>query len=414
MPRTPAQGPWGGSVLLAASVGLHSLVEHWRRTVLSALGVLVGTLAVVLLISVAKGVQRSVTQQIEDLGVNLLIVLPTRIQEGSMFSPNLAGISYLSEADVATVRQVPGVRLASPLMFVGGAVRVEERVSPSTFAIAAQPEWFSIRPVELAEGRTFGPEDAGKPVCVIGSLAKGFLFGAGPALGKTIEVAGTKYEILGVTVDKSSEGDDLFSMGGFENIAYVPYDFVRDHVPNPQVHRIMIQTAPDKEPKSLVAAVESALGERLDRDMFSVLTQRDLLKLVFQIMDLLTWLLTGLTSIGLFVGGVGIMVVMLMMVNERAKEIGIRKAVGARRRDVFLQFVFESGAIGLLGGGLGVALSALVGYVLAQTTPIKPILGIDTIALGFAVSVGVGMVFGLVPAMRASSKDPVASLRNES
>lgn len=381
---------------------------------LSALGVLVGTLAVVLLISVAKGVQRSVTEQIEDLGVNLLIVLPTRIQEGSMFSPNLAGISYLSEADVATVREVPGVRLASPLMFVGGSVRVEERVSPSTFAIAAQPEWFSIRPVELAEGRTFGAEDARKPVCVIGSLAKGFLFGAGPALGKTIEVAGTKYEIVGVTVDKSSEGDDLFSMGGFENIAYVPYDFVRDHVPNPQVHRIMIQTAPDREPKSLVASVEAALGERLDRDMFSVLTQRDLLKLVFQIMDLLTWLLTGLTSIGLFVGGVGIMVVMLMMVNERAKEIGIRKAVGARRRDVFLQFVFESGAIGLLGGGLGVALSALVGYVLAQTTPIKPILGAETIALGFAVSVGVGMVFGLVPAMRASAKDPVASLRNES
>lgn len=414
MPRSPKKSPFGGTVLLAASVGWHSLLEHWRRTVLSALGVLVGTLAVVLLISVAKGVQRSVTQQIEDLGVNLLIVLPTRIQEGSMFSPNLAGISYLSEADVATVRQVPGVRLASPLMFVGGAVRVEERVSPSTFAIAAQPEWFSIRPVELAEGRTFGQEDAGKPVCVIGSLAKGFLFGAGPALGKTIEVAGTQYEIVGVTVDKSAEGDDLFSMGGFENIAYVPYDFVREHVPNPQVHRIMIQTAPDKEPKSLVASVEAALGERLDRDMFSVLTQRDLLKLVFQIMDLLTWLLTGLTSIGLFVGGVGIMVVMLMMVNERAKEIGIRKAVGARRRDVFLQFVFESGAIGLLGGGLGVALSALVGYVLAQTTPIKPILGAETIALGFAVSVGVGMMFGLVPAMRASSKDPVASLRNES
>ncbi|MBW7928596.1 MAG: ABC transporter permease [Fimbriimonadaceae bacterium] len=414
MPRPKLRVPIGGTVLLAASVGWHSLLEHWRRTVLSALGVLVGTLAVVLLISVAKGVQRSVTQQIEDLGVNLLIVLPTRIQEGSMFSPNLAGISYLSEADVAAVRQVPGVRLASPLMFVGGAVRVEERISPSTFAIAAQPEWFSIRPVELSEGRTFGPEDAGRPVCVIGSLAKGFLFGAGPALGKTIEVAGTEYKIVGVTVDKSAEGDDLFSMGGFENIAYVPYDFVRDHVPNPQVHRIMIQTAPDREPKSLVAAVESALSERLDRDMFSVLTQRDLLKLVFQIMDLLTWLLTGLTSIGLFVGGVGIMVVMLMMVNERAKEIGIRKAVGARRRDVFLQFVFESGAIGLLGGGLGVALSALVGYVLAQTTPIKPILGVETIALGFAVSVGVGMVFGLVPAMRASAKDPVASLRNES
>ncbi len=414
MPDSKKQGPRAGTVWLAAAVGWQSLLEHWRRTLLSALGVLVGTLAVVLLISVAKGVQKSVTQQIEDLGVNLLIVMPARIQEGSMFSPNLAGISYLTEEDISNVRKVPGVRLASPLMFVGGAVRVAERVSPSTFAIAAQPEWFSIRPVELAEGRTFGPQDAGKPVCVIGSLAKGFLFGAQPALGKSIEVAGNEYEIVGVTVDKSSEGNDLFSMGGFENIAYVPYDYVRDHVPNPQVHRIMIQTAPDREPKSLVADVESALGKRLDRDMYSVLTQRDLLKLVFQIMDLLTWLLTGLTSIGLFVGGVGIMVVMLMMVNERAKEIGIRKAVGARRGDVFLQFVFESGVIGLLGGGLGVALSAVVGHVLSRTTPIKPILGLETVVLGFAVSIGVGTVFGLLPAMRASAKDPVASLRNES
>lgn len=391
---------------------LGSLAEHWQRTLLSSLGVMVGSFAVILLVSVARGVQRDISRQVNDLGVNVLVVIPGRIEGGSMFSPNLAGLSYLSEDDVARVRRVPGVRSATPLMFVGGAVRHGEKASPSTFVIAANPPWFAIRPVEMAEGRPFSAEDADSAVCVIGSVAKDHLFEKEPALGKSVVINGKAFRIVGVTRDKS-EDDSLFSMGGFENVTIVPFEYMKGMVPNPQVHRIMLQTEPDREPKALVAAIEKTLGERLDRATFSVLTQKDLLKLVFQLMDILTWLLTGLTSIGLFVGGVGIMVIMLMSVNERAKEIGVRKAVGARNRDIFRQFVVEAGAIGLLGGAMGLAFSALAALALSELTPIHPLITLDTVALGFFVSVGVGGVFGIIPALRAARKDPVVSLRSE-
>ncbi|HVL39107.1 MAG TPA: FtsX-like permease family protein, partial [Fimbriimonadaceae bacterium] len=175
----------------------------------------------------------------------------------------------------------------------------------------------------------------------------------------------------------------------------------------------MVQTAPDVEPRSLVKAVESALGERLERELFSVMTQQDLLRMVYRIMGILTALLAGLTAIGLVVGGVGILTVMLMSVNERAKEIGIRKTVGATRRDIFEQFLIEASTLALLGGTVGLGISALVGVVLARLTPIKPLIGPEVILLSFGVSLGVGVVAGLIPAMRAARQDPVVALRKD-
>jgi putative ABC transport system permease protein len=175
----------------------------------------------------------------------------------------------------------------------------------------------------------------------------------------------------------------------------------------------MVQTEPDREPKSLVRAVEAKLADHLDRENFSVLTQEDLLRLVFKLMGILTWLLTGLTSIALFVGGVGIMTVMLMSVNERAKEIGIRKTVGARRVDIFSQFMVEAVLLALMGGTVGLIISYAVCLGLYYGTPIKPMITPGIVALSFGVSVGVGTLFGLIPAMKAARKDPVESLRKE-
>lgn len=395
------------SNLLAA---LLSLWEQRRRTSLSAVGVTVASIAIVLLVSIAKGVQADVGKQVEDLGVNLLVVLPGRFEDGSMFSPNLAGVSYLEDQDVTRVRSVQGVRQATAFMFVGGNLRAGEKSSASTFLLAAGPEWFSIRPTKFAEGGPFG--SGAERVCVIGSIAKANLFGEGSAIGRSVEVNGVQYRVVGVTEEKKAE-DSLFAMGGFANVAYIPYETAREVVPNPQIHRIMIQTAPEQEPKALVAAVESALGERMGKDMYSVLTQGDLLKLVFKVMSILTYLLVGLTSIALFVGGVGIMTVMLMSVNERSKEIGVRKTVGAKTVDIFAQFFIEAVVVSGLGGLVGLGISTVVCVILSQTTVLKPLLTADVVALSLGVCLGVGMVFGIWPAIRAAKADPVSSLRME-
>lgn len=387
---------------------VQSLIEQRQRAVLSATGIMVGCLAIVLLVSIAKGVQKDVSGQVNQLGVNVLVVIPGRVTQGEMFNPNIAGLSYLRDEDVDRVRKIPGVKTAAPLMFAGGAITNGDRYSPTTIVLAAGPEWFTVHPVKMAEGAVYGHED--EPVCVIGSIAKKNLFGEGSALGKKVDINGESFKVIGVTENKESE-HSLFSVGSFENVAYFPYIHARKHLANPQLHRIMIQTQPDLEPKKLVSAVEAALAERLPESTFSVLTQEDLLNLVFKIMGILTWLLTGLTSIALFVGGVGIMTVMLMSVNERSAEIGIRKTVGARRRDIFQQFLVESVLLALLGGFAGFVLSWVVDTLLDRLTPIKPELSPAIVALAFGVSLGVGAVFGLIPAMRAARKDPVVALR---
>lgn len=389
-----------------------SLREQRGRAWLSALGVAVAATAIVLLISIARGVQSDITKQVDGLGVNLLIVLPFRVQQDSMFMPNAAGMSYLKDIDVERLRQVPGVVRIAPLTFVGGGARYGDKESPQSLILATTSDWFRVRPVEFEEGETFKPDSESESVCVIGSIAKKQLFGAERATGKKIIINGSEFEVVGVTADKSDE-QSIFQMGSFENVVYLPYARFRANTPDAQLHRIMIQTRSDIEPAQLVQSVENAMAIRLDKNLFSVVTQKDLLKLVFKLMGILTWLLTGLTSIALFVGGVGIMAVMLMSVGERIKEIGIRKAVGARQKDIFSQFLAESIVVALLGGivGLGIAYGACL--ALYYFTPIKPMITLGTIVLCFSVSIGVGVLFGLIPAVSAARRDAVISLRNE-
>ena len=391
---------------------LFSLREHVQRAMLSALGVTVGAAAIILLVSVARGVEADVGRQITGLGVNLLVVVPGEISQTSLFSPNLAGLSYLRDSDIERVRKVPGVLRAAPLMFVGGGIRQGAKESQSTFIVAAGPDWFYIHPSRLAEGRYFTAAESHTRVCVIGSIAKQNLFGRSPAVGGKVTVNGVGYTVVGVTQDPKSE-DSLFSMGGFENMAYLPYELIRDSVPNPQLNRIMIESAPDRDPKNLVSDVRQALLKRLSPQQFTVLTQKDLLNVVFQIMGLLVSLLTGLTSIALVVGGVGIMTVMLMSVSERSREIGIRKAVGAKQKDIFLQFLIEAVILTILGGLAGLLVSYLGCALISSLTRIRPLLSWDVALLGLIVSLVVGVVFGLVPAMKAAAKNPVDALRNE-
>ena len=390
----------------------HSLLEHWQRALLSILGITVASMAIVLLISIALGVRADITDQVRDLGVNLIVVLPGRIDPNSMmFNPNIAGLSFLDEQDAERVKKVPGVIRATPLTFAGGGVR-RGKAEAFPITIATTPDWFLIRPVKMRTGRTFSWQEENSDVCVIGSIAKEELFGQSDAIGQTISYNRRPYTIIGVTEDKK-QTDSLFSMGGFENVVYFPYHALKKEIPHLQTHRIMIQTAPEVEPKALVRRVDDVMGQRLDRQQYSVLTQEDLLGLIYQVMGILTWLLTGLTSIALFVGGVGIMAIMLMSVNERAKEIGIRKTVGGRRKDVFVQFLCESVILGALGGAIGLTLSAVVSEFFIHYTKIHPLITSGVVLLSFAVCVGIGAIFGVLPAINAARKDPVAALRSE-
>ncbi|CAN5416440.1 ABC transporter permease [soil metagenome] len=389
---------------------LRSLKEGWQRAILSAVGVMVGASAIVLLVAIAVGVRADVRREVEQFGVNVLIVIPSRLEAGGM-NFNLGGASYLQQKDARRLESVPGVVRTAALSFVGGGIRRGQKRT-GAILVATEPSWFQMRPVTMQEGRTLDARDDGRDVCVIGSIAKDALFGGAKALDQTVTVNGRTTKVVGVTREEG-QSQSLLSFGGLQNAVYLPYARYVATTPNAQTDRLMIQSAPDVEPKSLVKRLESKLGERLNSDQYQVLTQEDLLGLVYRLMSILTWLLTGLTGIALFVGGVGIMTVMLMSVNERSREIGIRKATGARRRDVFGQFLVEATIIALAGGGAGLLFAAIVCAGLARFTPVKPIITGPIVLLSFGTCLVVGTVFGLVPALNAARKNPVEALRSE-
>lgn len=390
----------------------HNAREQWQRALLTAMGVMVAVVAITLLIGIGRGVRADMTRQVRDLGVNLLVVFPARIDPSAMaFNPNMGGMSYLRAEDAKRIAALDGVERAALLTFTGGGVRFGEKEA-YPLNMAASPDWFQIRPVKIREGRLFGPEDANNPVAVLGSIAAEELFGTESALGKEVIINGKRYRVVGVTEDQADESS-LFSEFSFQNVTYVSWDGFKANNPNAQIDRIMVQSALNAEPAPLIAAIEAQLAQRLDRQQYSVFTQEQLLGLIARMMNILEILVTGLTSIALFVGGVGIMAIMLMAVNERTKEIGIRKTVGAYRQDVFWQFLFEAILVAVIGGAMGLAISAGVSWGLATYTVIKPEITVGLVGFAVGVSCAVGAVFGLIPALHAAKKSPVDAIRSE-
>lgn len=380
------------------------------RSVLSGLGVLIGTLAVVLLGSIAVGVQSDITDQVQSIGANVLVVVPGRITSGT-FNPNLGGQSFLEEQDAKALAKDPGVLRTSLFTFAGGYIQRNGKTF-TPFLIGTTPDWFVMHPLKLTEGRVFNEADSGQDICVMGSVAKTALFGEESAIGKKVKINGRDVTVVGVQQDAKSE-QSLFSMFSLQNVVYLSYHRLKETAKDVQTDRILLQIRPDAEPKMLLKRLDAILSKRLDTEQFQVLTQEDLLGLVYRVMGILTWLVTGLTSIAVLVGGVGIMTTMLMAVGERTREIGIRKTVGATRQDIFWQFIVESAVLGVIGSVLGLLLAYGLGVLIKSATPIKPLITWPIASLGLGMSLLASLGFGLLPAQRASKLSPLNAMQRD-
>jgi putative ABC transport system permease protein len=385
-----------------------SMRENFRRTILTSSGVMAATIAVVLLASIAIGVRKDFTEQVQDLGVNTLIVIPGKLSGG--FNFNLGGASYLKYADAQRVAKVKGVQSTGAWTFVGGGATFEGNEAAS-FLVATTPSWFRMKRFDLEAGRLLTADDDTKDVVVIGSIAKQGLFGEKPALGKKIKINGRFFEVVGVTKDDSKD-DSLMSMGSFQNLIYIPYAGLHKRVPTSQTDRLLIQLDSKVEPEALLGTLKAELRKTLDEEQFEILTQKDLLKVVYKFTDILQWLLVGLTGIALFVGGIGILNVMMLSVGERTSEIGIRKALGATHASIFRQFLAESVGICLLGSLVGLLFSGFCCFLLAQFSPINPIVTWQTVAGTLGASFVTGVLSGIAPSMKAARKDPVRAIQN--
>lgn len=394
-------------------MALRSLLEHRLRSLLTMLGVMVGVASVLLLISIVQGVKAEVTRQIEQFGVNLLFVVPGRIDASQPFNPmSILGLSTLTREDVQAVQSVPGIKQAVPVMFIAGGARNGDRWAATAIVLATESTWLDIRKTPLAEGRFFTAGEETQRVCVLAHGVKQELFGQEPAVGKQVVVNRVPFRVIGVL--QQDESSNLFGGVGWDYLIFLPLKAAQQAMRSEQIHRIVVQAVPQAEPERLIGEIKAVMRQsHLGNEDFSVLTQKDLLKLIYTVLSLLQIALAGISSISLIVGGGGIMNIMLVSVTERTREIGIRKASGAKQRDIFWQFLVEAVTLSLTGGVLGIVVATVAIEVFRRTTVLKPQMTPGAIALAFGVSVLVGVVFGVAPAIRAARKEPIEALRYE-
>jgi putative ABC transport system permease protein len=412
----------------ALRVALAALAANRLRSALSMFGILIGVAAVILLVAVGNGASIQISSQIQSLGSNLITVFPGAQQAGGV-SRGFGTARTLTEGDVRALSdrsQAPNVVAVMPLT-TGSATMQYQNENWLTELSGATQDYAAMQNRDLSAGSFFTESDVrgSAKVVVLGQTVVDNLFGGDPAaaIGQSIKIQRQAFRVTGVMAPMGAGG-----FGNPDNVAVIPITsgwnyLLGDREKN--VSYILVQAADANAVEAAEQEVTQILLARrnlsdLSQADFQILSQQNLLQQAGQITGVLTLFLGAIAAISLVVGGIGIMNIMLVTVTERTREIGIRKAIGAKHRDVLLQFLIESmfltGLGGLLGVAVGIGLSAAiasaVNNVIGGNFP-PPVVSVPSVVLAFAVSVSIGLFFGIYPANRAARLNPIQALRYE-
>ncbi|MEX2290787.1 MAG: ABC transporter permease [Mycobacteriales bacterium] len=388
----------------AFRVAVTALRANRLRSLLTMLGVVIGVAAVVVLVAIGTGAKQEVEDQVNGLGANLIIVVPGRLEFGS--APTK---SRLELGDAERIGRATGQDVAVTLSS-GETVRFGSR---SAFATVngtnpAVPEVF-VRPVARGGYLRESDVDTRRRVAVVGPALVDTLFDGADPLGRTVSVGGVRFRVIGVF---ESVGSSLGSSRDSE--VHIPVTAAQRLFGDMRVDAFALKAPTTQAIDEVSAQALAVLADRYPDEEFSAVTQDQILGTVGRILGLLTSVLAAIAAISLLVGGVGVSNIMLVSVRERTREIGLRKAVGARQRDITLQFLLEAVLLTTLGGIIGIALG--VGGSLGLSAAVDQLPAVITWwspTLAFTVSAAVGIFFGVVLARRAGRLDPVVALRTE-
>ncbi|KKS94041.1 MAG: Macrolide export ATP-binding/permease protein MacB [Candidatus Collierbacteria bacterium GW2011_GWB1_44_6] len=380
------------------------------RTALTSLGIMIGVLSVVLLIALGLGLKNYIEGQFESLGANLLMVLPgsgfTGEGGGGFGGQGIVGGAQFDEKDVRDLSRLSGIKYLTPVVFKSSLVQAngEEKAG---YVMGANEDFFGLMSYKILSGDLWGKTEVGNrsKVAVLGyNLADDLFDKPADGLGKTLRVSGIRLKVVGV-IKKTGDNEQ-------DRSVVIPYTTTFGSLnPSKTFFSIYLGVESKDEVEAVSSAAEKILLRRYDEDEFAMTELSEILSTVNSIFGIINVVLMAIGSISLIVGGIGIMNIMYATVTERTREVGIRRAIGATKRDILLQFMTESVLLSFLGGAVGLLLAA--GIVLLVRIWFPVALNLTAVLVAFGVSSAIGIFFGVFPAKKAADLSPIEAIRYE-
>jgi len=411
-------------------LGIENLLLHKLRSFLTMLGVVFGVGSVVAMLSVGEGASKEALSQIRKLGSNNIIISSIKSAEEEQTSTmhshmSIYGLTFDDHRRIA--ESFAGVQQTAPAKLMRKESRLRER-SMELRVVGATPEWFKLVPRDVVAGRVLlqSDRDRRSPVAILTEFGARKLLATQSTIGQTLRIGGSEFEIAGIIRSESGQAGNI-QIPDQEIDVYIPLEVARTYFGDifakrtsgsderelVELHQIIVQVDDPKRAEVIAAGIERMLQQFHKKKDYVVSVPLALLKQAEATKRTFNIVLGSIAGISLLVGGIGIMNIMLASVTERTREIGIRRAIGAKRRQIIYQFLIETVVLSMAGGLIGLGIGVLIPFMITHFSHMPTVVTLRGILLPLVISMAIGILFGLYPAMHAARVDPIVALRHE-